>query len=123
MRPREYELEQPPPVVTGALSPEAKLVYSGAQRGIRYEVYRDPVQARRRSPSGTTITARGWRPGLQYTAVVYTPYQSEDGTSGVEAEQLGFGHDIDEARRIASDYIERVWRQQQPGYRPRTRRR
>jgi hypothetical protein len=103
-------------VVTGALSPNAELVHTGAQRGIQYEVYRDPTPEQASGRHGSDIRSKrpmGHRKGMEFAAVVLTPYQKEDGSTGVEREQIGYGRTIKQASEKAADYIARLWHQEQ----------
>jgi len=111
--------EGPPQLVTGMLSPGAKLVHSGQRRGIKYEVYFEPLSKpilyRRSSPR--SHETRVMREGPHYAAVVYYPYYSRDVGRGVEAEQIGMSRTIEGAIAKADAYIESVWKREQDSQR------
>jgi hypothetical protein len=94
-----------PVLVTGQhLSFDAQKVKSGSLRGMRYEVWHDPLQ---RQP---------------FVGVVYSHYESEDGTKGEEAENIGTSTSAEGAQAKADAYIERLWRGETFGYSRRGRR-
>lgn len=95
-----------PTLVTGALSPQAKLVESGhkivaagQKKGVKFDIYFDPAPPRKAHGQGNG----------HYAVVVYTPYVSEAGDKGVEAEQIGLGPTKEDANQIAHEYVEHLW--------------
>jgi hypothetical protein len=112
-----------PTVVTGSLSPHAKLVHAGRQRGFRYEIYFDPYPSERthvwRDGQVTTQRTRADRAQQRpYAAVTYYPYGGARGpggglfTRGEEAEQIDRSRTLEGARQQAEAYIERLWKSQ-----------
>jgi hypothetical protein len=95
-----------PMLVTGQhLSFNSTRVQAGRRRGIRYEVWQDPLQRQ------------------LFVGIVYSPYESENGTKGEEPENIGTSNTVEGAALKADQYIERTWRGETFGYARRGRRR
>lgn len=91
------------PLVTGSLSEGAKIVRSGARRGVKYEIYYPAL--RHRTLGGKSV---------YYAAVIYTPYGANDAHgAGVEAEIVGYTTTLDQAVARADQYIEKLWQHDQ----------
>jgi hypothetical protein len=99
MSEEEEEAPSLPTLVTGALGPKASLQHTGEYKGIKFEVYHDPVPPKERPHQGE----KGY-----FAAVVYSPYESENGATGVEAEQVGYGGTETKAIIVAKSYIDRL---------------
>ena len=86
-----------PELVTGRLSPDAKLVQSGRRYAMRYEIYFD---AHPKMKSGRPLA-----PEIPYALVVYSPYESNDPPyRGFEAEQIAWRATVPEAIEYANQY-------------------